>query len=94
MVTQYTPVGSITRLRRIVRDLVRQSRLDEFEPRLALDGYTNVSAIGRFKECLTDRRFIISEEGQHRKLETTYAKTRLMPIESLLATIEAGLGMA
>jgi copper homeostasis protein (lipoprotein) len=70
-------------------DLVRQPRLDMFDPRLTLDGmYTTVSGAGRFKECLTEREFSVSAEAQQRVLESAYARVRLTPSEPLLATIE------
>jgi len=70
-------------------DLVRRPRFEMFEPRLTLDGmYTNVSGAGRFRECLTEREFSVSEDAQQRVLEDAYVRARLTPIEPLLATIE------
>ena len=74
---------------RLNYDLVRAEHVQSLEPRLALRGmYSYFADAGVLRECLTEKRIPVVQEGENRTLEAAYLKARRQPGEPLLVNLE------
>lgn len=75
-------------------DLIRSNRFEWIEPRLRLRGmYMYMADAGLLRECLTERRFPVAQEGDNVALERAYLKARRQPGEQLLLTLEGQIAL-
>jgi copper homeostasis protein (lipoprotein) len=74
---------------RLNYDLVRADRAGPLEPVLPLRGmYSYFADAGLFRECLTNLRLPVAQEGDNAALETAYARARRQPAETLWVAVE------
>ena len=79
---------------RLNYDLVHAEHVQSFEPRLALRGmYSYFADAGVLRECLTEKRIPVVQEGENRTLEAAYLKARRKPGEPLLVNLEGRIVM-
>jgi copper homeostasis protein (lipoprotein) len=75
-------------------DLQRTATFERIEPRLAMRGmFRYMADAASFTECQTGQRWPVAMEGEYRALEADYMKTRRLPAEELLVTIEGQVAM-
>ena len=75
-------------------DLIRSDLFHAFEPRLRLRGmYMYMADAGLFRECLTERRFPVSQEQDNAALERAYLRARRQPGEQLLVTLDGRIAL-
>lgn len=74
--------------------LIRSPRVEPIEPRTVMRGmYRYMADAGTFKECLTGRRWPVSQERNNADLERAYSNERRQPNEELLVVLEGSVVM-